>query len=315
MTLCLIGGAVISGALAERAKFYVGVTASAVMGGLVFPVIGNWIWHGKLYQWGFIDFGGASAIHLSAAIFGAVGVAVLGSRAGKYNRDGSSNSISGHALPMLGLGAMVLFIGWFPYLLGCVEAHWSTARESLSDTGLAVSATNIFLAAMAGVAGGLIYSHHRYRKPDMFFAYSGMLGAMVAITPGVVAITGIGAVIIGIIAGIIVPMVALRVDMNARLDDPIGLITIHGVGAIWGTLATALLINNTARPSDHWRLLALQCLGLIAVIILSAVTSTVLFLGLKLLGAMRVSQADELVGLDQGEHDVIAYPEFQQITR
>ena len=116
LTLCIIGGAIVTGAIAERAKFYVGVTASAVLAGLVFPIAGHWVWFGQLHLWGlsFIDFGGASVIHLSGAIFGAIGVAVVGSRNGKFNKDGSSNSIPGHSLPMLGIGAMLLFAGLVP---------------------------------------------------------------------------------------------------------------------------------------------------------------------------------------------------------
>ena len=153
MTVCLIGGAIVTGAIAERSKFYVGVAASAVLGGLVFPIVGHWAWFGKLRDWNFIDFGGASAIHLSAAVFGAIGIAVVGSRAGKYNRDGSSNSLPGHSLPMLGAGVMLLLAGWFPYLLGCVSAHWFPT-SSMDEVILAISATNILLAGVGGVAGG-----------------------------------------------------------------------------------------------------------------------------------------------------------------
>jgi Amt family ammonium transporter len=322
ITICLIGGAVIAGALAERAKFYVSVTASAVLAGLVFPVVGHWIWStetgsgkpiGMLNKLGFIDFGGATAIHLSAAVFGTIGVAVVGSRAGKYNKDGSSNSIPGHSLPMLGIGAMLLLVGWFPYLLGCVVAHWSVASQ-IDEIVLGVSATNILLAGMSGVAGGLFYSHYRYRKPDMFFAYSGLLGALVAISPGLVAVTSVGAALIGLVAGFIVPMATLTLDMDARLDDPIGLIAIHGVGAIWGILATAILDTTDSTFADHLRRLAIQAGGLAIVLVLSTAIAAALFLGLKAITPLRVVEADEFDGLDIGEHDINSYPDFQQTT-
>jgi Amt family ammonium transporter len=313
LTLCLIGGAVAAGALAERARFYVGVGASAVLGGLVFPIAGHLVWFGKLRDWNFIDLGGASVIHLSAAVFGAIGVAVVGARAGKYNKDGSSTSIPGHALPMLGIGAMVLFVSWFPYLLGCLAAHWPWEVTPLSELAFGIAATNILLAGMAGVAGGLLYSQFRYGKPDMFFAYGGLLGALVAISPDMVDITSFAAVMIGLVAGVIVPMVWLMVDLDAHLDDPIGLISIHGVGAIWGVLAIAFFRPTTAF-SDHFRLLAIQSGGLLVVIVISAVTAAVLFLGLKMLGPLRVVEADEFDGLDIGEHDINSYPDFQQTT-
>jgi Amt family ammonium transporter len=313
LTLCLIGGAVIAGALAERAKFYVSVAASALLAGLVFPIVGHWIWFGKLHDWGFIDFGGATAIHLSAAVFGTIGVAVVGSRAGKYNKDGSSNSIPGHSLPMVGLGAMLLLVGWLPYLLGCVVSHWSIPSQ-IDDVLLGVSATNILLAGMSGVAGGLLYSHYRYRKPDMFFAYSGLLGALVAISPGLMVVSNVGAAIIGLVAGFIVPIATLALDLDARLDDPIGLIAIHGIGAIWGILATAILDTTDATFVDHLRRLAIQAGGLGAVLVISTAAATALFLGLKAITPLRVVEADEFDGLDIGEHDINSYPDFQQTT-
>jgi ammonium transporter, Amt family len=313
LTLCIIGGAIVTGAIAERAKFYVGVTASAVLGGIVFPIAGHWAWFGTLHEkWNFIDFGGASVIHLSGAIFGAIGVAVVGSRAGKYNRDGSSSSIPGHSLPMLGIGSLLLFAGWFPYLIGCVGAHWPS-DSSLGDIAIGIAATNVMLAAASGVAGGLIYSQFRYRKPDLFFTYGGLIGGLVAISSGIAVIPGYGAIIIGLVAGILVPIVTLELDLTAKLDDPIGLIAIHGVGAIWGTIATAIFIplNDFA---DHFKLLAVQCGGLAMVIALSAITAGVMFLILKKLGALRVVDADEFDGLDIGEHDINSYPDFQQTT-
>jgi Amt family ammonium transporter len=311
MTICLIGSSIVAGAIAERSKFYVGVLASAVLAGVIFPIAGHWVWFGKLSTFGFIDCGGTTVIHLSGAIFGAIGVAVLGSRAGKYQRDGSSSSIPGHSLPMLGVGVMLLLAGWFPYLLGCVCAH--AAPGQWDDVVVGITATNIMLAGMGGVAGGLLYSHWRYRKPDLFFTYSGLLGGLVAISSGLVAVSAVGAIVIGVVAGILVPMIALVLDLNARLDDPIGLIAIHGVGAIWGTLATAIFAQPD-RFSDHFKLLAIQAGGLATVIILSTVVATILFLTLKQLKWLRVTEADEFDGLDIGEHDINSYPDFQQTT-
>jgi Amt family ammonium transporter len=314
LTLCIIGGAIVTGAIAERAKFYVGFTASAVLGGIVFPIAGHWIWFGQLQIWGlhFIDFGGATAIHLTGATFGAIGIAVVGSRAGKYNRDGSSSSIPGHSLPMLGIGSLLLFAGWFPYLIGCLVAHWP-ADSTVSDIALGIAATNIMLAAAAGVAGGLIYSQFRYGKPDLFFTYGGLIGGLVAISSGIAVVPGYGAIAIGLVAGILVPIVSLELDLTAKLDDPIGVIAIHGVGAIWGTLATAIFIP-LSDFSDHFKLLAVQCGGLAMVIALSAIVAGVMFVILKKLGAMRVVDADEFDGLDIGEHDINSYPDFQQTT-
>jgi Amt family ammonium transporter len=313
LTVCLIGGAVITGALAERVKFYVGVAASAVLGGIVFPILGHLVWFGKLHMLGCVDFGGAAVIHLPAAVFGAVGVAIVGSRAGKYNKDGSSNVIPGHSLPMLGLGSMFILIGWFPYLLGCLDTHWAGDQGQNIDINFGMSAINILLAGMAGIAGGLAYSHFRYRKPDMFFAYWGLLGALVAISPGFAGVQNWGAVLIGFIAGILVPMVTLIIDLDAHLDDPIGLVAIHGVGSIWGLLATALFITPL-HFTDNLRVLAVQAGTIALVVIVSAILAVALFLGLKAIGSLRVVEADEFDGLDIGEHDINSYPDFQQTT-
>jgi Amt family ammonium transporter len=312
MAICMIGPAILTGVIAERSKFYVGVICSAVLAGLVFPIAGHVIWFGKLHDLGFVDIGGATVIHLSAAVFAAIGVAVVGSRAGKYNRDGSSSSIPGHSLPMLGLGVLLILAGWFPYLIGCLFAAVDNVGQ-VSDVSIGICAINIMLAGMGGVAGGLIYSHWRYRKPDLFFTYSGLLGGLVAISSGLYAVSSFGALITGLIAGILVPMFALILDLNARLDDPIGLIAIHGVGAIWGTLATAIFIPFE-RFADHFREFALQAGGIVIVMLLATLAATAVFVLLKKCNALRVTTADEFDGLDIGEHDINSYPDFQQTT-
>jgi Amt family ammonium transporter len=310
VTISLIGGAVVSGALAERSKFYVGVISSAVLAGLVFPLLGHWVWFGWLQRLGVIDIGGATVIHLPAAVFAAVGVAVVGSRTGKYNRDGSSNSIPGHALPLLSAGTLLLLIGWFPYLLGCTLRNYSDT----SMTAPGFTAMNVLLAGAGGVAGGLIFSHFRYRKPDLFFTCSGLLGALVAVTPCAVAISGKGAVLTGLVSGIIVPLSALQLDMRAHLDDPLGLIAIHGVGSIWGMLAAAIFIvlgpNSTV--ADHLHILMMQAISIAVVAVPTAVIAASVFLGLKSFGGIRVPESDETNGLDLSEHDLESYPDFQR---
>jgi Amt family ammonium transporter len=314
LILCSIGGSIVSGAIAERSRFYVGVIASAVLGGLIFPIAGHWAWYSTFQLWNmpFVDYGGASVIHLSGAIFGAIGVAVVGSRAGKFNRDGSSNSIPGHSLPMAGIGCLLLLAGWFPYQLGSLIAHWQTP-STLDEITVGLAAINILLAASGGAVGGLLYSHFRYRKPDLFFTYGGLLGGLVAISSGLGVVSSFGAILIGLIAGVLVPIVTLELDLTARLDDPIGLIAVHGVGAIWGTLATAIFIPLTYFP-DHFKLLAMQAGGLVAIMVLSTIFASILFLTLKKFGKLRVVDADEFDGLDIGEHDINSYPDFQQTT-
>ncbi len=310
LCVSLIGGAVVGGALAERAKFYVSVLCSAVLAGVVFPVTGHWLWFGRLHELGVIDHGGASVIHLSAAVFAAVGVAVVGARAGKYASDRTSNSVPGHALPLLGIGSVLVFIGWFPYILGSTWTHYGNT----SETAFGVAAMNVLLAGFGGVSGGLLLSQIRYGKPDLFFSLTGMLGALVAITPGAVVVGGTGAVMIGLIAGVIVPLAASILDTRAHLDDPMGMISIHGVGSVWGMTATAFFVVLGAHDSvpDHFRIFATQLLGIVAVVVPSAVVATLVFVGLKLFGGVRVSVSDEAEGLDLAEHGLVSYPDFRQ---
>jgi Amt family ammonium transporter len=213
---------------------------------------------------------------------------------------------------MVGIGALLLLAGWFPYLIGCVGAHWLDDTD-LGEIAISVAATNILLAAAGGVAGGLLYSQYRYRKPDLFFAYGGLIGGLVAISAGLAVVTSIGAVIIGLVAGILVPIIVLELDLTARMDDPIGLIAIHGVGAIWGILATAIFQPMLYFP-DHFKMLAIQCGGMAIVIVLSTLVAGAMFITLKKLNKLRVTEADEFDGLDIGEHDINSYPDFQQTT-
>jgi ammonium transporter, Amt family len=311
LTIILIAGAIVAGAIAERTRFYVGVVLSILLAGLIVPIAGHWAWTGWLKEHGFIDTGGAAVIHLSAAACAAVAALFVGPRVGKYNKDGTSNSIPGHALPLSSVGVLLLLAGWFPYLLGCVISH-GPVSEATGEPMVAVAAMNIILAASAGALAGLIYGQFRYGKPDVFFTYTGLLAALVAISAGVTTMGNLGAVITGAIAGLVVPLLTLEVDRQGKLDDPLGVISIHGIGGIWGTFAAALFA-----PADfHHRLnlLGIQTVGIVAILILSVVLSLAVVLLLKLAGSLRCTDADEQDGLDIGEHDINGYPDFQQTT-
>jgi ammonium transporter, Amt family len=310
LAIILIGGAIVAGALAERARFYVGIAASVLLSAIVIPVAGHWIWFGWLKNLGFVDVGGAAAIHLPAAIFAAVGAAFVGPRTGKYNKDGSSNSIPGHSLPLASVGVLLLLVGWLPYVLGSVMVHGGLTM--FEGDALGVAAMNIMLAAAAGALAGMLYGQFRYGKPDIFFTYSGLLGAMVAITAGAANMGNIGALLTGAIVGLLVPLLTFEIDMRWHLDDPQGVVAIHGIGAVCGLLAAAVFAPIDFTQRIH--LLLIQILGIVVVLILSAVFAIALFVPLKAAALLRVTEADEFDGLDLGEHDINAYPDFQQTT-
>jgi Amt family ammonium transporter len=172
---------------------------------------------------------------------------------------------------------------------------------------------NLLLAAAAGGVASVMLGQFRYYKPDIHLTYAGIVGAMVAISAPAGAVPGIGAVLIGAVAGIIVPLAILMLDVMVRIDDPSGGIAVHGVGAIWGLIATPLLARGLS-VGQRFKGLGVQLLGIVAIALLTIALSAALWLLLKRLTKLRVSEADEFDGLDLAEHDIGAYPDFQQNT-
>jgi Amt family ammonium transporter len=299
----LIATGVVGGTLAERSKFLPPLAASVLLAAAVVPVAGHWAWDGWLLRLGFHDVAGASVVHVSAGACAAVGAIMVGARTGKYNRDGSANMIPGHNVPLATAGALTMFVAWFPYVIGC-----AVAQGILTDT--IVAPMNVLLAAAAGGAGALALGHLRYGKPDVVLTLTGLLGGLVAIsaTGGRVG-TG-SAVIIGGVAGILVPLSAVSLDLLFHLDDPTSGVSIHAVGGLWGTVAAGLFLPGPfiARIKS----LGVQALGAIAIAALAAGLSLALFAALKATVGLRAKEADEYDGLDLAEHDIGAYPDFQQ---
>jgi Amt family ammonium transporter len=304
LAVAAIGGAIVCSAVAERSRFRVGLVAAAVFAGLVYPVTGRWVWSGWLYDMHFIDFAGATTIHLTAAVIAAIAVAMVGPRA-RTAETAKNAAIAGHAVPMSTIGVMLIAVGWVPYILGSAIAH---ATPAVEQWYLPPAAINLMLAGAAGTIGGLIYGYSRYKKPDLFFARAGLLGGLVAISAAVFAVGNIGAACIGFGAGLLVPMLAVVIDDKAGLDDPAGVIAVHGGGAIWGTLMTAVFASNMTSAIDHMQLLAIQCLGIAVITIVAAVTAAVVFSLLRLLGPLRVTAEEEADGLDRSDHGLDSYP-------
>ena len=301
LVMVLIGTGVFSGVIAERARFLPSCLASVVLAGLVIPIAGHWAWRGWLHHLGFIDVAGASVLHVAVATFAAVGSVFIGPRMGKYNKDGSSNAIPGHNLPLVSIGVLIMLAGWLPYVLGAS----AVAGKLGAQTGM-----NVILSGAAGGLVALIYGRLRYGKPEAFLTCSGLIGGLVAITAGAGTVGSIGAVLIGAIAGLIVPLLAVLIDLVWRIDDPTAALSIHGVAGIWGTLAAGLL--GAGDLGARLRLLGVQALGLLAIISLAAIVGAGLFAVLRATVGLRSREADEFDGLDLAEHDVNAYPDFQQ---
>jgi Amt family ammonium transporter len=304
LAVAAIGGAVVCSAVAERSRFRVGLVTAAVFAGFVYPVTGRWIWSGWLFDMHFVDFAGATTIHLTAAVMAAIAVTMVGPRARTIDT-AKNAAIAGHNVPMSTIGVMLLAVGWMPYILGSTIAHVTAAV----DPGyLPLAAINLILAGAAGTIGGLMYGYSRYKKPDLFFARAGLLGGLVAISAAVFAVGNIGAACIGLGAGLLVPMLAVIIDDKSGLDDPAGVIAVHGGGAVWGALMTALFASNLTNAIDHMRLLAIQCLGAAVMIAVAAITSAIVFGTLRLFGPLRVTPEEETDGLDGADHGLDSYP-------
>lgn len=300
----LIATGIVCGVAGERSRFFPMLCSPLLLAGLVVPVIGRWILgNGWLAHRGFHDAAGALMIHLAGGLCAAVAAVCVGPRLGKYNRDGSSNGIPGHSVPLASIGVLVIFLAWLPYVLSFSLAHHSLANVAM----------NVLLTASAGGVASLLLCQLRYGKPDVHLTYSGFLGGLVAISACADVVSGFGAVCIGAVAGIAIPMLTLTLDLRYKIDDPTGGIAVHAGGAILGLLAAGFAvpeINLGARV----RQIGVQILGVVVISAWVLLTSWGLFAALKAIFGLRTNEEDEFDGLDLAEHDIGAYPDFQQTT-
>jgi Amt family ammonium transporter len=204
---------------------------------------------------------------------------------------------------MAATGVAVTVVGWVPYLVGCALIH---------GANIETTAANTVLAAAAGGAGALIYSHLRYRKPDTGLIFSGVLGGLVAISAAAGQVDSGAAVLIGAVAGVLVSIATIALDLRWQIDDPAGGISVHAIGGAWGVLATGLLLPGTI--ADRIRQLGAQAAGAGAICTLAMVASVVVFIALKATLGLRLREDEEFDGVDLVEHDLNAYPDFQQTT-
>ncbi len=293
----------LAGATAERSRFWGTCAGSILLAGLILPVGAHWAWYGWLSRLGFTDVAGATALHVSTAVAAVVATIFIGPRKGKFNRDGSSNMILGHSIPMACAGTSVMLVGWVAYTAG------SVVRFQFSVDTLGASAANTILAAAAGGAAALFAGQVRYGKPDVSFLLAGLLGALVAISAPSGLVGSGSAIVIGAVAGVIVPFATVMLDLQLRIDDPGGMIAVQLVGGVWGTLAASIVPSRTG---GFFRHLIVQCAGIAAIVLLSGVFATALYWTLRATVGLRLREADEFDGLDLAEHDIGAYPDFQQ---
>ena len=307
---------IVSGAMAERTKFYSYLIFCVVITATVYPIVGHWIWGGGwLAKMGMIDFAGSTVVHSVGGFAALAGALVLGPRLGKYNKNGTSNAIPGHNIPLGALGVLILWFGWFGFNPG--------STLSASSQAIAPIAVNTALGGAAGALGALILVWTRYKKPDASMVLNGALAGLVGITAGCAVVSPLSAMAIGLLSGIIVSLSIDFIDKVLKIDDPVGAISVHGIGGVFGTLAVGLFaqenyaalagfegVNGLFFGGGGHQLLV-QFIGSMSSIAWSFTTMLVLFIIIKYTVGLRVSRETELKGLDIEEHGMEAYAGFQ----
>ncbi|MBW6469177.1 MAG: ammonium transporter [Coriobacteriia bacterium] len=302
---------IVSGAVAERIKYVSFIVFSFVLVALVYPTVGHWIWGGGwLAELGFWDFAGSTVVHSTGAWAALAGVLVLGPRLGKFGKDGKAHAIPGHNMTSAMTGAMILWFGWFGFNPGStMAADPGAISHIVVATAFAAAAGALAATALAWAILG---------KPDVGMTINGALGGLVGITAGC-AFVGLGSsLIIGAIAGAIIVLGVLLLD-RVRVDDPVGAIAVHGMGGIFGTLAVGLFAQDVIAPGTTgnglffgggFGLLWNQIIGVAAVGAAVFGVSLLVWLAIKATIGVRVSEEEEMEGLDIGEHGNRAYPDF-----
>jgi Amt family ammonium transporter len=286
---------IISGAVAERIKLGSFLVFGSIYVAICYPIVGSWHWGGGwLADAGFHDFAGSTLVHSVGGWGALVAAAILGARTGKYV-NGTSRAIMGHSMPLATIGVFLLWLGWFGFNGG------SVLSAAAGDTSRVLVTTN--LAAAAGVLGAIITSWVVQQKPDLSMALNGSLAGLVGITAGADCVTPLSAIIIGLVAGILVVGSVLFFDRVCKIDDPVGAISVHLVCGIWGTLAVGIF--------GQGKNFLAQLMGVAAAGVFCAVFAAVAVLIVKALLGFRVSEEEEMLGLDIGEHGMEAYSGFQ----
>nr|WP_054343246.1 ammonium transporter [Neptunomonas antarctica] len=290
---------IVSGAVAERMKLWAFLAFAVVMTGFIYPVEGYWTWGGGfLSEAGFSDFAGSGIVHLAGASAALAGVLVLGARKGKYGKNGSINAIPGANLPLATLGTFILWLGWFGFNGG--------SELKLSDVGEANAVAQVFVNTNAAAAGGciaaLIFARLLFKKADLTMALNGALAGLVAITADPLSPTAVSSTVIGAVGGLLVVASILTLD-KMRIDDPVGAISVHGIAGIWGLLAVPL--NNADANFGS------QLLGIVVIFGWVFLASLVVWLVLKAVMGIRISEEEEYEGADIAECGMEAYPEFK----
>ena len=298
------------GGFAERAKLSAYVIFTILFGVIVYPVIAHWVWGGGwLAEHGKQDFAGSTVVHLTGAAAALAATMILKPRIGKFNKDGSANNLAGHNQVYTTLGVLILWVGWFGFNAG------STVSVDAAFFGFV--ALNTALAAAAGAVAATLISWVVLGKSDIPSILNGALAGLVAITASCAFVDVWASVIIGFVAGVLV-FYSARFFEKRRIDDPIYALSVHGTAGVWGTLSTGFFATNelatVGKPGlfygGGFEQLGVQLMGVVACGLFAFLVSyAILFIMKKVMGNIRVSEEEEIMGLDMSEHGNYGYPE------
>ena len=314
LVFCATTATIVSGAMAERTKFSAYCIYSAVISLFIYPIEAHWIWGGGwLSQIGFHDYAGSCAIHMVGGIAALVGAIFLGPRIGKYVKDASGkvikvNAIPGHSITLGALGVFILWLGWYGF-----NGAAATTPSELASIFLTTT-----IAPSVATVTTMIFTWIKNGKPDVSMCLNASLAGLVGITAGCDALDGIGAAVVGIVSGILVVVVVELLDLKLHIDDPVGAVGVHMANGIWGTIAVGLLANPDAPAglrglfyTGDFHQTGLQLLGFVSVAAYAAVMMIITFAVIKKCHGLRVTEEEELAGLDSTEHGLpSAYPDF-----
>ena len=309
---CATSATIVSGAMAERTKFDMYVIYSIFISLIIYPVEGHWTWGGgwlcngeegsfmmNTFGAAFHDFAGSAIVHSVGGVLAFVGAIALGPRLGKYGKDGKSRAIPGHNLLTAALGVFILWFGWFGFNPGSqLAASGEVIRVAISHVFLTTN-----LAAVAGGTATMFTTWIKYGKPSLSLTLNGVLAGLVGITAGCDLVSPVGAVIIGLVCGIVLVYSIEFIDCKLHVDDPVGASTVHGVCGILGTLMTGMLAIDSGLFYGHgWGFLGAQAFGVLCIDAWALVMGIVIFFGMKKIAGLRVDKRIEEEGLDIYEH-------------
>ena len=314
LVFCATTATIVSGAMAERTKFSAYCIYSAVISLFIYPIEAHWIWGGGwLSQLGFHDYAGSCAIHMVGGIAALVGAIFLGPRIGKYVKDASGkvvkvNAIPGHSVTLGALGVFILWLGWYGF-----NGAAATTPSELASIFLTTT-----VAPSVATVTTMIFTWIKNGKPDVSMCLNASLAGLVGITAGCDALDGIGAAVVGIVSGILVVVIVEWLDLKLHIDDPVGAVGVHMANGIWGTIAVGLLANPDAPAglrglfyTGDFHQTGLQLRGFVTVAAYATIMMIITFAVIKKCHGLRVTEEEELAGLDSTEHGLpSAYPDF-----